>query len=121
MTGLPSVDPFLWREYKRVKYTCIHFARDVWLELTGVDMFSRIGMREMSAWVREEQRASLGVLFERLDGPRDPCIVLMMRANLSPHIGVLVRGRLLHLTPSGAEHIPLELATMGFTDVRFYQ
>jgi hypothetical protein len=45
----------------------------------------------------------------------------MQRPKTPPHIGVFLRGKVLHLKESGAEFQPLDVASFGFTKMGFYK
>lgn len=101
-----SVDRYLDRSFHPILYNCWHFARDVWRDLTGQD----IGPRPAPP-----------ASYERQAGASDPCLALLLPRRGRPHVGVLTGGRLLHLSESGAVHVPLEVAMVGFEEVRFYK
>lgn len=115
-----NVDKWLNKRHKKDIYTCLHFTRDVWLELTGQDITERLhgllGADNARRLVRSHFRA-----FERLQAPCSPCLVYMRQMGRDPHMGVFVDGRLLHLNKHGAEYFPLEIAARGFTDFRYYK
>jgi hypothetical protein len=54
------------------------------------------------------------------DAPVDPCIVLMLRKRLEPHIGIYYRGRVLHLNRQGAQYADFGHVTAPYTTVQFY-
>jgi len=113
---IPSVDPYLDRHYDRKKYNCFHFARDVWFDLTGVDILPD---EEPDL---DRKFLKLSHFKSRVKHPQlvDPCIVIMSREKCESHMGVYLRGNLLHLREPGAVHQPLELASMGFDILRYY-
>lgn len=119
-----SIDAFLDRAYDRTSYTCLHFAAEVWQHETGEDVQDRLaavlasldGQEERAPFVSGHVRA-----FRRLATPRSPCFALMQRPGSEPHVGVYLRGRILHITPKGVEFFPPSLASRGFTSVRYYQ
>lgn len=114
-----SVDRFLNRTYHRDEYNCAHFAAEVWAYETGDDIGAALTgflapMRDRQAdWsLRRDLRA--------LAFPVSPCLVLMRRPRTTPHVGVYLRDRVLHITESGVVFQPLEIATLGFKVVGFY-
>lgn len=124
MTEERSIDQFLDREYHTRDYNCLHFARDVWLHETGEDLQDR--MEEMLRIETSDTRTidqATRRRFRRLkDGPQDPCIVVMKRMRTEPHIGVYVRGRIVHLSEeSGAMHVDPHVATLGYKEVLYYR
>jgi hypothetical protein len=115
-----SVDPYLSRTFHRVRSHCWHLTRDAWLELTGEDIGARID-DELGYAALAARFGSGTDGFEKLDGPRDPCLVMLTTPGRVPHCGVFYRGRLLQLARSGASWLPLEVATAGFSRVEFYR
>jgi hypothetical protein len=116
---LTSIDCFLDRSYNAQTYNCLHFSREVWLALTGRD----IGAALQGLLGRVSERGiSRGTVaaFARLASPMSPCIVLLQRPRTSPHMGVYLRGKVLHITQQGVEFLPVDLAMRGFKSVRFY-
>lgn len=55
-----------------------------------------------------------------LAAPVSPCIVLMRRPRTTPHVGIYLRGRVLHITQHGVHYVALDIATLGFKVVGFY-
>lgn len=98
---LASVDHFLSRR-RRDDYDCRDLVREAWLAHTGED----IGERRLK-------------IFRRLEKPVDPCIVRFRRNNEN-HMGMFIRGKVLHLSEHIARFDRLDLI-IGFEHVRFYQ
>lgn len=114
-----TIDHFFNREYDGGKYNCAHFVAEVWQSLTGVDIRGQLdgfllppGKRFVKSGIRRR--------FIRLEKPKDLCIVLMYRVKGSTHIGVFIRGRVLHIQRVGVSFHPVEIATMGYKTFRFY-
>lgn len=115
------VDQFLTARHRGDAYNCLHFSAEVWEAETGEDLRDRLGGMLANATrhrrvVRDRVRT-----FEKLGRPQSPCLVSMHRHRGEPHIGVYLRGRVLHLADHGAEFTELEVATRGFDRVRFYR
>ena len=114
------IENYLRKQHNMETYNCWDFIREVYLDLTEQDIgfrtpkgASRADMKEKFA--REEAQ------FERIEKPQDPCIVLFKRKKVLPHVGIFVRGRVLHLPEkTTARYEPLEIASLGFIDTRFY-
>lgn len=115
-----SIDCFHGRVYSDRRYTCYHFAREVWLHLTGVDLAQRVAGLFGSVPLAKLQRAHVRA-FAPLPGPVSPCLVVMQRHRAVPHVGVYVDGRVLHLTRQGVEFQPIHVAGCGFTRIRYVQ
>lgn len=88
--------PFDWNAY-----TCFHFTRDVWLDLTGVDMgvyFTKDNSAR--AWARafhDNSTKVIGHLIHEIAKPDDPGLVLFSNKAYLPHCGITVGGKVLHL------------------------
>ncbi|HEX4302826.1 MAG TPA: hypothetical protein VHZ78_08530 [Rhizomicrobium sp.] len=118
---LASVDPFLARRHRGDAYNCLHFARDVWQAHVGVDIGERLKALREGAADRRVHKGDVAA-FEALDGPQDPCLVLLWQQNGGDsHVGVYLRGRLLHLTEKGVRFERLDLALDGYASPRFYR
>lgn len=116
-----SVDKYLSKKHDMKQYNCWDFIREVWLELTGEDIGHRTppsgSRKEMIQRFKEEE-----IQFERLETVQDPCIVLFLREKILPHVGVYIRGRVLHLPEkSFGRYDPLSIASMSFKETRFYK
>lgn len=112
---IPSTDAYLGRQYDRLRYNCFHFVRDIWLDLTGVDIAPNIGPLN-------SKFLSLSYFRDRTKHYEliDPCIVILSRTGCESHMGVYLRGSLLHLHENGVVFQPLELARRGFDMIRYY-
>lgn len=115
---ISSVDQYLARQYDERNYNCLHFTRDVWLDHTGVDITEHL-QNVFTPGRRTGFKKSLSA-FERIDAPVDPCLVMMHRPRVAPHIGVFLRGKVLHIWERGVEFLPVALASRGFDSVRYY-
>lgn len=114
-----SVDKYLHLTYDKRAFNCAHFVALVWLELTGQDIGPNVAGL---ARPRAERHVSIAPLrtFKRLQQPTSPCIVMLNRPRTEPHIGVYLRGKVLHITQSGVAFDFVEVAASGFKDVRYY-
>lgn len=98
------------REYTQ-DYTCNEFACEAWEKITGENLTQRLN----------DHLNGLGS-FEQIDKPISPCIAFFSRnLNSSTHVGLFYAGRILHLSPRGVQHIPLEYIMLGFKTVSFYK
>ena len=114
-----SIDCFLDRSYDPQKYNCLHFSREVWLALTDADIGAALAGLLGRVSERGISKHTVNA-FARLASPVSPCIVLMQRPRTSPHMGVYLRGKVLHITQRGVEFLPVDLAMRGFKTVRYY-
>lgn len=117
---LRSVDPFLDRRFDRTRYNCLDFAAEVWMAAEGQDVRALLDGLVSTAPADRRVRREHRRAFVRLDRPHDPCLVLMQRTRSTPHAGVYVRGRILHLKETGVEYQPAHIAALGFDRVGYY-
>lgn len=115
-----SVDPYLDREHRGDDYNCMHFARDVWKDLTGKDIGLRLKALHDPAEVRKARAGDLKA-FEKLDRPISPCLALMRRPRTAPHIGIYLRRRILHLNENGVRFEMPYLAMLPFKTIGYYR
>lgn len=103
----------------RPSYNCAHFVTDVWLAETGQDISGIMGC---FLHLPKDRQAGKNLIHDlkRLDGPQEPCIVLFRRVKATPHVGIFLRKRVLHLTDSGPIRQLLDVARIGYHSVRFY-
>ncbi len=114
-------DDYMGRAFDLKQYNCWSLVRDVWRDMTGLDLGDltprRAGLAALQAAADE---ASEGPGFQRLDKPAQACIVLLHRKRDMPHVGVLLRGKLLHMTPMGVRHEHLAYVAREFQSVEYY-
>ncbi|TCB50952.1 hypothetical protein E0H80_06170 [Acinetobacter sp. ANC 4779] len=98
------------REYTQ-DYTCNEFACEAWERITGENLTERLNDYLNDAGS-----------FEGLDVPISPCIAFFSRnPKSSTHVGLFYEGKILHLSPRGVQHIPLDYIMLGFKTVSFYK
>lgn len=119
MTNALAVDRYLGWRFHIAKRNCWHLVRAAWLEITGDDLGdltpARISAEALAGAVGASEPS-----FVRIPGPADPCIVLMQNVGASPHVSLYHRGKVLQITMTGASYVPLQVATFGYLEVRFY-
>lgn len=114
-----NVNLFLDREFNDRRYNCFDFAREVWKSLTGKDLGPQTpSVRSVDTYTI--QALSVADTLQRHSEPVDPCIVLMLRKRLEPHIGIYYRGRILHLNRQGAHYADFGHVVAPYTTVQFY-
>lgn len=121
-----EVDRYLGREFHWKRYNCWDFVRDVWLDHAGVDLGNRtpevVTQQTLKEMFAIQEFDVDGRVVRRIPNLEDPCLVMLVRPNVLSHVGVYVRGKLLHLQPRGnVIHQDLAVAAQGFTEVRFYK
>lgn len=114
------LDDLLLKRFNLRTYNCWDLTREVWLRLTGQDL----GSPSLASYTADEMGevvdAWQDTKYQELPAPRDPCIVLMQRSRHIPHVGVYYHGRVIHIRRAGAQFTPLEVASLGFSSVRYY-
>jgi hypothetical protein len=114
-----SIDKFYNKRFNETEYNCAHLVCEAWEDETGVDI-----TRNLQGFLLppSERRVVLSNLrpLTPLAVPASPCIVLMQQRRHAPHVGLFLRGKVLHIKATGVEYQPLEVATLGFNRVRFY-
>ncbi|QZA70464.1 minor tail protein [Erwinia phage AH03] len=114
-----SVDKYLARSYHLRNYNCAHFACDVFEDETGKDLRGILtGLLKPAA----ERVASFKDLRRmiKLNEPVSPCIVLYHNPGDVPHVGVYLRGKVLHITHEGVRFEYIKQAGLFFKITRFY-
>ncbi|MBM0875738.1 hypothetical protein RFK95_12565 [Acinetobacter pittii] len=92
-------------------YTCFEFLCEAWQQVTGLNLQQRL----------DEFLNGSGE-FASLDEPISPCIVFFTNGSKSStHVGLFYLGRVLHLTPLGAQFMPIETISIRFKETRFYK
>jgi hypothetical protein len=114
------VDPYLSRVYRKAKYTCLEFTAEVWKDLTREDIGDRLRILHIASADRRITPSDLRY-FQRLGEAASPCIALMRRPKTVPHMGVALRGRILHLNEMGAAFQSPHFAGLGFKTVTYYR
>jgi hypothetical protein len=116
-----TIDPFLNRVPTK-NYNCLDFVREVWLALFGTDVKERLDNLCAGVHAADGRIRLSGVRgFEQLKTPVSPCFVVMQRNKVTPHIGIYLNGRLLHLRDNGVEYRPLNVARRYFKQIGFYR
>lgn len=114
-----SVDKYLNKVYDKRAYNCAHFVAEVWSDMFDYDLSIALTgfMRP-----RKERHVSIKDLrcFKRIDAPESPCIVLLQNYKEPPHVGIYLRGRVLHIQQSGVNFELLETVSVPFKKVSFY-
>lgn len=115
-----SVDKYLEKKHNMTTYNCWDFIREIWMDIKEQDIGFRtpdnVTRKEMKEkFAREEKQ------FKKLSEPVDPCIVLFKRRMILPHVGIYVRGKVLHLPEhSYGKFEPLGIVSLGFLETGFY-
>lgn len=112
-----SIDKFFFRTSSK-SYNCLDFVREVWKELTGDDIVERLTMLQGRF---SERHVGTGLRqFVKLDSPVSPCIVAFQRVRLTPHVGIYLDGKVLHLCDRGVEYQPMNVVKSYFRRINYY-
>jgi hypothetical protein len=114
------LDDLLLKRFNLRTYNCWDLAREVWLRLTGQDLGSPTLVHYTVDEFGEQVDAWEGARFREIAHPTEPCIVLMQRPRHMPHVGVWHQRRVMHIRRAGVQYVPIEVASLGFTSVRYY-
>ena len=111
-----SIDPYLDRMYIPRVYTCYHFVAEILKDRIGKDLSESLAHLFNTGKLSKSHVR----LFTEVKVPTDYNIVIMQRPNVNPpHMGVFIRGKILHLHRKGVEYQPIDIASRGFPSVRF--
>lgn len=113
------VDPWLSKTFSLNTYNCFDFAREVWRELTGVDLGDQVP-EPPNIKAYQIQAVKVSNTLKKLTAPANPCIVLFQRSGVEPHIGIFYNGKVLHLNQQGAYYVPLLNVARDYQTVSFY-
>lgn len=117
---MASIDPLFDRRFNRNNYQCAHFTTEACEYLLGWDLTPAFGGLLRPVKDKYVDLKAMRGFFKSIPNPAHPCVVLMLREGISPHLGLYWKGRILHLTENGVRYEPVEVATMFFTKVRYY-
>lgn len=116
---MKSIDKFFSRKYSATDYNCAHFVSEVWEYLTGRNIRACLNgfllpPQDINA------RMVIRQYFKRLDAPCSPCIVLMQRPKIAAHVGLFLRGKVLHIQDGRVEYQPIDVVVKGYKSHRYY-
>jgi hypothetical protein len=121
-----NLDQFLSKTYDIQSYNCLHFASDIWREITGEDLRERLGG---NVYESRSINKSFRRDWKQIAVPSDLCLAVFSRSRKDPkvepyqpsHVGVWFKGLVGHLTEAGACWQEIDLARRGYNKVTFYQ
>jgi hypothetical protein len=115
------LDDYVDRVFDLRRMNCWHFARDVWRDITSVDLGDLTPTQLAPARLAETATAhAASARFRRIVPRTEPCLVLAERPRWMPHIGVLLRGRVLNLSRDGVRHQSIASFAIGFQTLGFF-
>src|SRR6187431_3040755 len=113
------VDRYLVKEFREDTYNCFDLVREAWLELTGVDLGSQTPTKG-SGESYEARAVKVANTLRPLQVKENPCIVLMRRKRMEPHVGIFYNGRILHMNSRGAEYRDFDQVTVPYSMIDLY-
>lgn len=114
------LDEFLLRQFNLRTYNCWDLVREVWLRLTDQDLGSPELLHYTAMEFSDVVDTWQDVRYREIPSPQSPCIVLMQRPRHMPHVGVFYKNRVIHIRRAGVQYQPIEVASLGFTTVKWY-
>lgn len=117
---MSSIDKFFGRKYHPRDYNCAHFAIDVLKETAGIELHAQF---QMVFTGPQDRRAdhSLFAGFRRIHHPVDNTFIIFRAPRVAPHVGIYLRGRVLHLQQQGVQFQYLDVVAINFHSYRLYQ
>lgn len=116
-----SIDKYLGRKYNARSYNCAHLVCDVWQDLKGPELGEYLraylcGESDRKVVLTQMRKIKF------LDEPESPCVVLFQSPRQIAHVGIWIRGRVLHLLEGQqcVQFQPLKIAGIGFKSIRFF-
>lgn len=110
----------LWR-YDLEKRNCLHFASQLWLELTGdrrLKILCDSFHTSQGLSVKDSIRLFRGI--HRV-GPRHPRSIAIMESPWGRmHIGIAIDGGIMHLIESGPAYHDISVFMTTYKNLRFY-
>lgn len=114
-----SLDVMYGKIYNENTYNCAHFTCDLWELITGYNLSNNLGSLLLPP-LKRSVRGLKSKVFDKLNQPVSPCLVLFSNSINSTHIGVFINGRVMHISKQGVRYETLYDAKIGFSKVRFY-
>ncbi|WP_352338294.1 hypothetical protein [Psychrobacter sp. 16-MNA-CIBAN-0192] len=103
--------------YDDDEYNCLHFAVDIYRDITGKDMGIYVG--ELLTG-RKKRKINTDKLkeFKQLKAPSDPCLVIMHGAEL--HTGIYHQDKIMHFNDLGVHCAAPHIAESRYGRITYY-
>lgn len=116
MLDLSKYDDKRYR-YHDKRYNCLHFAVDIYQDITGDDMGVYVtglmtGRDKRTIDIKQLKR------FRPITAPIEPCLALMHGGEL--HVGIYHQSKIIHITESGVQCVPPHLAEIKHGRIKYY-
>jgi hypothetical protein len=112
-------DDYFNRVYDNDSYNCAHLVCEAWQDITGDDL-SEVLKGFLQPVKDRTAELSIKNKLKRSKELVSPCIVLMTHKNSEPHVGIYIDGKVLHIREIGVHYQPLEMASFGYSNRRYY-
>lgn len=104
-------------KYDDKTYNCLHFAVDIYKDLTGQDMGLFVGELMTDKHHRTINPAKLKN-FSQITTPCDACLVIMR--GQAVHAGIYHNNTIIHLTEAGIQSTPPHIAQVQYGNISYY-
>lgn len=105
------------KRYDDDHYNCLHFAVDIYRDITGCDMGLYVDDLMTGRSKRKINTEKLKN-FEPIDIPRDPCLAVMHGAEL--HSGIYHQGVIIHFNINGIHCNPPHIAEIKYGRMTYH-
>lgn len=118
---MKSIDALLDRQYDPKKYHCVHFLIEAAQYLFDQDYSA--SFMGLTGDLKQSIQTSRDTTIKnnRIERPKDGCIVLMTNLLNSSHVGLFYCGRVLHLSEIGVHFQELRSLDRAYSRFRFYE
>jgi cell wall-associated NlpC family hydrolase len=113
-----SLDNYFSRTYNEKTYNCSHFVAEVFRDLSGIDISRELCGFGGEIESREVRLGDLRVF--RIGKMQDLAIAIFHGTKNETHAGVVLDGKVLHITARGVFLQPLEVVALSFKRYGFY-
>lgn len=105
------------KRYDDNDYNCLHFAVDIYHDITGRDM--GVYVKGLMTG-RDKRTIDIDKLkrFIPLAEPNQTCLALMHGAEL--HAGIYHQSKIIHITESGVQCVPPHIAELNHGKIKYY-
>lgn len=107
------------KQYDDDNYDCLHFACELYNELTGISVDDGVFTQCQNTGKRIVNPTMLR-RYQPLQSPKSPCFVVMHRVDKRTHAGVYIDGCIVHLTKNGLQYLPPHLLATNYPVIHYY-
>lgn len=112
-----DLSKYINKKYDDTHYNCLHFAVEIYRDLTGVDMSTQV-----SGLLKGKSQRHVDIKklkqFKWLAEPTDPCLAIMHGDEL--HAGIYHQSKIIHITESGIQNIAPHFAEIRHGRIKYY-